>query len=74
MLLKRLAIRRHESPEEPPSSEAVPVDMFASFLKSKVDKKRTDSEMRKYATYMDIDKDGWISAIDLDTCLKNMHN
>lgn len=31
-------------------------------------------ELRKYATYMDIDKDGFISEIDLQTCLNNLNS
>ena len=44
------------------------------FLKAKIDKKRTDSELRKYAHFMDIDKDGYISEIDLRTCLDNLNS
>lgn len=39
--------------------------MFAHFLKTKIDKKRSDQELKKYAQFIDIDKDGWVSAIDL---------
>ncbi len=50
----------------------LPVALFAQFLKNKIDKKRDEGELRKYASYMDIDKDGIISIIDLETCMKNM--
>ena len=44
---------------------AVSVDLFAEFLKSKIDKKRQVGELRQYAHYIDIDKDGYVSEIDL---------
>jgi len=47
------------------SEVGVPVEYFAEFLKAKVDKKRSESELEKYAFYMDIDKDGFLSEIDI---------
>ena len=44
---------------------AVSVDLFAEFLKTKIDKKRQVGELRQYAHYIDIDKDGYVSEIDL---------
>ena len=41
------------------------VDQFGMFLKTKIDKKRSDEELKRYAHFMDIDKDGYISDIDL---------
>lgn len=43
-------------------------------MKSKIDKKRTEAELRKYAHFMDIDKDGFISEIDLECCLNNLNS
>jgi len=43
----------------------VSVNVFASFLKAKIDKKRDEAELRKFANYMDVDKDGFITEIDL---------
>ena len=71
MLLKRLAVKRNG---DAPTSEAVSIEMFSQFLKAKVDKKRSEHELRKYAAQIDVDKDGFVSAIDLDTCLKNLNN
>jgi Ca2+-binding EF-hand superfamily protein len=43
----------------------VPVEYFGDFLKQKIDKKRSESELHKFARFIDIDKDGFISEIDL---------
>jgi hypothetical protein len=43
-------------------------------LKQKIDKKRNEDELQKYAHFIDIDKDGIISEIDLQTCMKNLNN
>ena len=66
-LIKRLTSKNGLSYEK-----GVPVDYFADFLQAKIDKKRTDTELRKFANFMDIDKDGFISEIDLQTCLNNL--
>ncbi len=50
------------------------ITVFAQFLKSKIDKKRNEEELRKYAHYMDIDKDGLISVNDMQTCLNNLQS
>lgn len=50
----------------------VPTDFFAEFLNAKIDKKRSEDELRKYASYMDIDKDGYLSEIDISTCINNL--
>jgi len=39
-----------------------------------MDKKRSIEELRRFAHFMDIDKDGYISEIDLQTCLKNLNS
>ena len=44
------------------------------FLKAKIDKKKSEGELRKYAHFIDIDKDGFISEIDLRTCLDNLNS
>lgn len=31
-------------------------------------------QLKKFATYMDIDKDGYITEIDLQTCLNNLNS
>lgn len=59
-LIKRLIQKSGTS-----SELGVPVDYFAEFLKAKVDKKRSQPELYKYAHYMDIDKDGYLSEIDV---------
>lgn len=41
-------------------------------MKAKVDKKRSINEHTKYASFIDIDKDGFVSEIDLQTCLNNL--
>ena len=53
---------------------AVSVDIFAEFLKSKIDKKRQVGELRQYAHYIDVDKDGYVSEIDLQTCINNLNS
>jgi Ca2+-binding EF-hand superfamily protein len=50
------------------------VGVFAQFLKSKIDKKRSSGELKQYASYLDVDKDGYVSDIDLQTCLNNLHS
>lgn len=57
-----------------PDQVAVSVSVFGQFLKSKIDKKRSLGELKQYAHYMDIDKDGFISDIDLQTCLNNLNS
>lgn len=53
---------------------AVSVRVFAEFMKSKIDKKRAHGELQQYAHFMDIDKDGFVSEIDLQTCLNNLNS
>lgn len=54
-------------------SKGVPVEYFGDFLKQKIDKKRNESELHKFARFIDIDKDGFISEIDLQTCIDNLN-
>jgi Ca2+-binding EF-hand superfamily protein len=71
-LLKRLS--NNSQGDVSASAVGVPVETFAQFLKAKIDKKRSDSELRKYAHYMDIDKDGIISEVDLHTCISHLNS
>lgn len=43
-------------------------------MKAKIDKKRDIEQLRRYASYMDIDKDGLISEIDIQTLFSNLHS
>jgi len=72
-LLKRLAQKR-SADVQVPSEEAVPLNVFEGFLKAKIDKKRDSSQLRKFAFMIDIDKDGFITEMDLMTCLNNLNN
>ena len=48
---------------------------FSSFLKTKVDKRREDSELVRIVAEMDLDGDGFINENDLSTCLGHIqHN
>jgi len=47
---------------------------FAAFLKQKVDKKRDEYSISMYVNQMDVDKDGFITEDDLNTCIKNLNN
>lgn len=49
-------------------------DIFASFIKQKVDKKRDEYSISMYVNQMDVDKDGYITEEDLNTCIKNLNN
>jgi Ca2+-binding EF-hand superfamily protein len=52
----------------------VTVEFFAKFLKNKVDKKKSLEELVQQAELIDIDKDGYISIHDLQSCLGNLSN
>lgn len=71
-ILRRLAQKSGNS--QVADQVSVTLEDFAVFLKHKIDKKRNISELRQYAHYMDIDKDGLISEIDLQTCLANLNS
>ena len=47
---------------------------FAAFLKQKIDKKRDEYSISIYVNQMDVDKDGFITEDDLNTCIKNLNN
>lgn len=49
-------------------------ETFASFIKQKVDKKRDEYSISLYINQMDVDKDGYITEDDLNTCIKNLSN
>ncbi len=68
-LVKRLKEKSGTSQD----SKGVPVEYFGDFLKKKIDKKRNESELQKYSRFIDIDKDGFISEIDLQTCIDNLN-
>jgi hypothetical protein len=68
-LIKRLREKAHSNVSE----IGVPVAQFATFLKQKIDKKRSEEELHKYAHFIDIDKDGFISEIDLQICIDNLN-
>jgi len=68
-LLKRLIQKSGST-----SSVGVPVEYFSEFLKAKIDKKRSQAELARYAHYMDIDKDGFVSEIDIQTCIDNLQS
>lgn len=57
-----------------PDNEPVSLNKFTDFLLQKIDKKKDQVELFSYAQYMDIDKDGFISAEDLKTCLRNINS
>jgi len=59
-VMRRLSGKSGYSP-----SQGVPADYFADFLRAKVDKKRSSEELRRYASFIDVDKDGFVSEIDL---------
>ena len=69
-LLKRIGQRGPHGEEQP--SGSVPLEAFALFMKQKIDKKRPMEQLRQFAYFMDIDKDGYISDVDLYTCLSNL--
>ena len=50
------------------------MEYFAAFLKSKVDKKVSIDELRRHASLVDIDRDGYIDKHDLETCIGNLNN
>lgn len=65
-LMKRLEDR------EAAGAELVPVEKFAKFMQTKIDKKREMEELTKFSHLIDIDKDGNIGEEDLLTCLNNI--
>lgn len=66
-IIKRLAMKAQSEPDT-----GVPTAYFAEFLKAKIDKKRSETELARYAYFIDIDKDGFVSEVDLRTCIENL--
>lgn len=56
------------------TTDGVDVEKFASFLKSKVAQSRNLEELQLMSYMIDIDKDGFISKEDLQTCLSNLNS
>jgi len=67
-------IRRLKDKAQARQDAGVPVEFFSDFLKAKIDKKRDESELQKYARYMDIDKDEFISEIDIQISPDNLNS
>ena len=57
-----------------PNTIGIPIDIFAEFLKQKVEKKRNIEELRKYTSLIDVDKDSYVTEQDILTCIKNLSN
>ena len=53
-------------------TDGAAVGEFAKFLKDKIDKGKDLANLESYARLIDIDKDGRVSAEDLQTCLCNI--
>ena len=73
-LLKRLAAASPLNTSAAPGIIGIPTDLFAEFLKQKVEKKRQLNELVKYSNMMDVDKDGFVTEADIETCIKNLPN
>lgn len=43
-------------------------------MKQKIDKKRSEQEHQRFAQFIDVDKDGFVSEVDLKTCLDNLQS
>ena len=72
-LLKRLSVSEQREGGFH-SSNVISVDYFGRFLKNKIDKKREEGELMRFATMMDIDQDTFIDINDLTTCIGNLSN
>ena len=57
-----------------PGIVGIPNALFAEFLKQKVEKKRSIEDLIKYSNMLDIDKDGFITEADIETCIRNLPN
>lgn len=73
-LLKRLAQACPQSTNAAPGIVGIPTVLFAEFLKQKVEKKRSLPDLCQYSKMIDIDKDGFITEADIETCIKNLPN
>jgi Ca2+-binding EF-hand superfamily protein len=52
----------------------VTISGFAKFLHEKVEKNKDLENLKSYVKLMDIDKDGFITKEDLQTCLLNINS
>ena len=73
-LLKRLAQASTANTSAAPGIIGIPTALFAEFLKQKVEKKRSIDELCTYANMIDVDKDGFVTEADMETCIKNLSN
>ena len=72
-LLKRLAAS-NPSTTSGAGNTGISIEVFATFLKQKVEKKRAIEDLRQYASMLDVDKDSQITEADITTCIKNLNN
>ena len=73
-LLKRLSSASPHNTVAAPGIVGIPCQLFAEFLKQKVEKKRTLDDLIQYSIMMDVDKDGFVTEADIETCIKNLSN
>ena len=73
-LLKRLSAATPQNTTAAPGVLGIPTNLFAEFLKQKVEKKRSYEELCKYSNMLDVDKDGYVTEHDIETCIKNLPN
>jgi Ca2+-binding EF-hand superfamily protein len=73
-LLKRLQQASSQNSEAAPGIVGISIGLFAEFLKQKVEKKRPLDELVQYSNMIDVDKDGFITEADIETCVKNLSN
>ena len=73
-LLRRLSAATPQNTEAAPGVIGIPTNLFAEFLKQKVEKKRNYEELCKYSNMLDVDKDGFVTEHDIETCIKNLPN
>jgi len=73
-LLKRLSAASPQNTQVAPGIIGIPTNLFAEFLKQKVEKKRPLDELCKYSAMIDVDKDGFVTEADIETCVKNLPN
>jgi Ca2+-binding EF-hand superfamily protein len=73
-LLKRLQQASSQNSEAAPGIVGISIGLFAEFLKQKVEKKRPLDELVQYSNMIDVDKDGFVTEADIETCVKNLSN
>lgn len=47
---------------------------FAEFLKAKVDKRADLQTLLPLAAKIDVDRDQFVTEVDIETCIKNLNN